>query len=560
MLSPDKVSLRPPISAFVISYNRAETLGTCLRGLGFADEIIVVDKSSTDGSADVARPLADRVINVPWSPTVEETREFAASQCSYEWVLFLDDDECLSVEAADFIVAELSNPRADIYAFGQRHYILGVHDEGAYYWPDYQIRLFRKGAIEFTPTVHDGTKCLSEKLHQVSASDGACIHHLSHRDARQWIEKVNRYTSRPDRARMGTDESDLISYAHRQIDAWALAKAPQDRGGYVASVGILRAVYDIVDRIKSWEEARKQDGEALFAGVRNRLDAQYAQRFERRRKGEVRRASLLERLSRRLRRAASAPQAINPSAPATDQDRFLDCVDAKEGQPFPEPNDARSAYRFKLNSITLEVPYAALTQAIWHAIQHGYYEGSERDALKYAIRPGDGIVEIGGGLGYISALVSRNFQASRITTVEADEMLIPIIHRTHALNGIDATVYHAAATELGQPVTFYRQSAFWASSTVPLPGSKSVTVPGIALQRLIDEGNPDVLIADVEGAEKSLFRNLKRRQLRHVVVEVHKPNIGIDGIRACFDDLHDAGFAYDPDGSAGTNIVFSRRS
>lgn len=159
---PPIAASKPPLSAFVISYNRAETIGTCLRALAFADEIIVVDKSSTDGTLDIAKPLADRVIRVPWSPTVEETRGFAAAQCTHDWILFLDDDECLSFEAGEFITKEMIDPRADIYALPQRHYILGEHNEEAWYWPEHQIRFFRRGSIKFTNTVHDGTKILSD--------------------------------------------------------------------------------------------------------------------------------------------------------------------------------------------------------------------------------------------------------------------------------------------------------------------------------------------------------------------------------------------------------------
>ena len=117
---------RQKLSVFVVSYNRAPMLRTCLMALGFADEIIVVDKSSTDDSPAVAASLADRVISVPWSPTVEETRAFALSQCSHDWILCLDDDECLSPEAVLFIDAELRAPRADIYFLPLRHYILGA--------------------------------------------------------------------------------------------------------------------------------------------------------------------------------------------------------------------------------------------------------------------------------------------------------------------------------------------------------------------------------------------------------------------------------------------------
>src|SRR3984957_15531515 len=152
------------LSAFVITYNRAELLETCLRAVSFADELIVVDKSSTDRSAEVASRYADRVEVVPWSPTVEETRAFALSLCHHEWVLCLDDDEILSPETGPYLRKNLGAWNADIVAIPLRHYILGVHDERAYYWPEVHHRLFRKGTVEFIPTVHGGVALQSDRI------------------------------------------------------------------------------------------------------------------------------------------------------------------------------------------------------------------------------------------------------------------------------------------------------------------------------------------------------------------------------------------------------------
>ena len=87
---------REPISGFVIAYNRASLVGTSLRSLRFVDELIVIDKSSTDDTPAIARRYADKVFTVPWSPTVEETRAFALEQCRHDWIAFLDDDEMLN--------------------------------------------------------------------------------------------------------------------------------------------------------------------------------------------------------------------------------------------------------------------------------------------------------------------------------------------------------------------------------------------------------------------------------------------------------------------------------
>jgi GT2 family glycosyltransferase/glycosyltransferase involved in cell wall biosynthesis len=302
---------RQPLSAVVISYNRADIIGTCLRALSFADELILIDKSSTDETPRIASLLADRVMTVAWSPTVEETREFAVSCARHEWILLLDDDECLSVEAVRFIEDELRAPRADVYALPQRHYILGRHDEAAYYWPEFQPKLFRRGSLILGATVHGGmVRAPQARLYAIPPESGVCMHHLSHKNVAQWIEKTNRYTGNPDRLSAEDFSSDLPSYAHRRIDAFVAATKTDDPGGYPAAVAVLRALYDIIDRLKRWESESGIDGDASFQDVCRRLEAEYDAAFPRRAVAGV----VLERAE-----VASTGQAgLMPGPPTTD--------------------------------------------------------------------------------------------------------------------------------------------------------------------------------------------------------------------------------------------------
>jgi len=264
---------REKVSAFVVSFNRAAIIGTCLRALRFADEVIVVDKSSTDDTPAIAALHADRVITVPWTPTADDTRTFALAQCTHDWIVFVDDDECLSPEAVQFIQAELASPRAEIYLLPRRDYILGIHDERAYYWPEHHIRFFRRGAVEFSPTVHACVVPRSDRVLHVDAATGVCIRHLSHQDVAQWIEKTNRYTSCLDRARVEDHAADLIDFAHTRIDHWVGRTRDATPGGYPAAVALLRATYDLIDRLKVWEEERGLDGAARFRQICAELDA-----------------------------------------------------------------------------------------------------------------------------------------------------------------------------------------------------------------------------------------------------------------------------------------------
>lgn len=264
-----------PISGFVIAYNRAELIETCLRSIRFVDELIVIDKSSTDATPAIARRYADRLLRVPWSPTVEETRDFALRQCRHARVLFLDDDEMLSPEAIEFLHGRDFDSDIDVFDIPLKHYILGRFDPNAYYWPEHHPRFFRQGALAFRPTVHGGTLVSSARRHKIPIEGGICIHHLSYRDTGQWIEKTNRYTSRADRVRAETEDEDLISFAHRRIDDW-LARGKASTGtDYPAAVALLRAVYDIVDRVKAWETEHAIDGTAAFAARCAELNDRY---------------------------------------------------------------------------------------------------------------------------------------------------------------------------------------------------------------------------------------------------------------------------------------------
>jgi glycosyltransferase involved in cell wall biosynthesis len=255
----------PRVSGFVVTYNRASLVETCLRSIRFVDQLIVIDKSSTDGTRAIAERYADQVITVPWSPAVEETREGALALCRHDWVVRLDDDEMLSPEAIAFLSRRRSRDATEAYYLPKKHYILGQFDPAAYYWPEHHPQFFRKGAVSFGRTAHGGVRVRTELVERIAPETGICIHHLSHLDTAQWIEKANRYTSRPDRIRCTPEAADLIDFAHARIEHWLERTGSTDHGDYAAVVALLRAVHDMIDRVKSWEQAEGRDGPALFA-------------------------------------------------------------------------------------------------------------------------------------------------------------------------------------------------------------------------------------------------------------------------------------------------------
>jgi hypothetical protein len=229
-----------------------------LNAAAFADEVVLLDKGRQSAVID-STPDSFRYYRASWSPTVEDTRDFALQRCSHDWIVCLDDDEIMSPGCAttfkDFVRAD----RTQILGVPIKHHILGRFDERAYYWPEWRPCLFRRGAISYASTVHGGT-IINGSVERLRDGHEAFITHLSHPDVVTWVEKTNRYTSRPDRSGVGAPPPGYFI-------KWAVAalQAYTSTGGddYLDAVAILRGVYDVIDGLKRWE-ATQPDGHAAF--------------------------------------------------------------------------------------------------------------------------------------------------------------------------------------------------------------------------------------------------------------------------------------------------------
>ena len=137
----------PRVSATIVACNEATNLARALRSLACADEIVVVDSGSTDGTPEIAARLGARVINQPWQGYAAQ-KNLATGHAQHEWILSLDADEELDADAQAAIRSWKScEPAADGYRFARRARYLGRWILHSGWYPDYKVRLFnrRKG-------------------------------------------------------------------------------------------------------------------------------------------------------------------------------------------------------------------------------------------------------------------------------------------------------------------------------------------------------------------------------------------------------------------------------
>jgi len=179
-----------PLSVVLITRNAAAQLPECLASVAFADEVVVVDSGSDDGTAALAERYGARVVASEWRGFGRQ-KQFAVEQAANDWVLCLDADERVSPELAASLVRALEAPSAPVYRMARRNRFLGrwlKHGEG---YPDWSPRLFdRRQARWSDDAVHE--KVLYTATPGTLAGD---LLHESAEDLGRYLEKQNRYTT-----------------------------------------------------------------------------------------------------------------------------------------------------------------------------------------------------------------------------------------------------------------------------------------------------------------------------------------------------------------------------
>lgn len=139
------MSLHHHITATILTLNEQERIGACIDSLaGIADEIIVVDSGSTDGTVDICRRRGCRVVTRPMKGYGAQ-RQYATSLATHTYVLALDADEELSPAVRESLLrlkAEGFGHRG--YSFPRLNFYCGQPVKHCGWYPDTQVRLFDK--------------------------------------------------------------------------------------------------------------------------------------------------------------------------------------------------------------------------------------------------------------------------------------------------------------------------------------------------------------------------------------------------------------------------------
>jgi len=225
-----------------------------------------------------------------------------------------------------------------------------------------------------------------------------------------------------------------------------------------------------------------------------------------------------------------------------------------------QPNDAAQD-RFVLDGIHLALPKGLAIPDITEKLRDGSYEAAEARAANRCVKPGFRVLELGAGIGYVTALCARLAGPRNVLSVEANPDLVPVIETTLARNGLDdVSVLHAAVTGRADEgaTTVLRVSKRFTASALDGKGARAVEVPLVSVHDLLEAQKPHVVLMDIEGAEADLFDRPWNCPLRFCVMELHPKKYGPEVVKRIFDAMSAMDMTYDPAVSRGKVVGFRK--
>ncbi len=259
------------ISVVINTLNEEKNLPRALASVkNFADEIVVVDMKSDDKTVEITKKAGAKVYQHKRIGYVEPARNYAVSKATGEWILILDADE----QAPKALIKELKKivqkPKADYYRLPRKNIIFGKWIKHSRWWPDYNIKFFRKGFVSWSEIIHSVPITQGKGLDLQAREDSAIIHY--HYDSiEQFVERMNRYTGEHAKLRIKDGYKfkwqDLIRKPTEEFLSRYFSGEGYKDGIHGLALASLQAFSELVLYLKIWQKKGFEEGKTQIKEV-----------------------------------------------------------------------------------------------------------------------------------------------------------------------------------------------------------------------------------------------------------------------------------------------------
>jgi glycosyltransferase involved in cell wall biosynthesis len=180
------------LSVALITHNESRHIAACLKSVAFADEWVVVDSGSTDGTREIAAAMGARVVRTDDWPGFGAQKNRALDLVQGRWVLSIDADERVSEELAARIQAVVhGDSAADGYEFSRISRFCGQWMRHGDWYPDRVLRLFRREKGRFTDDLVHERLQVQGRVERLAGD----LRHDTMPTLGDALDKMNRYST-----------------------------------------------------------------------------------------------------------------------------------------------------------------------------------------------------------------------------------------------------------------------------------------------------------------------------------------------------------------------------
>jgi glycosyltransferase involved in cell wall biosynthesis len=253
------------LSVVLAVKDEALQIRECLGGLDFADEIVVVDMGSTDGTREICEQLADKLIVEGGGPhhLIHVNKNLGFDAARGPWILSLDADERLTPELSAEIQGILASPAPGVvaYALPFTHYFFGKYLRHGGFRGSI-VRLFRKGKLRYPEDRAHSSPLIEGEVRELEN----LVVHFNHKSISDFVRKLDLYTTSDAPLMLERGRGGLRNRPVPRRLGWKLLTAPPSvfwnrfilHGGFRDGVhgfvaAALLALYQFVEYAKVWE-------------------------------------------------------------------------------------------------------------------------------------------------------------------------------------------------------------------------------------------------------------------------------------------------------------------
>jgi len=245
------------LSVVVSVFNGEKVLDECLKSVSWAQEIIIVDNSSTDKTLEIAKKYTDKIFTKPNNLMLNVNKNFGFSKATEEWILCLDSDEIIAPELAEEIKSKILSPKSTIngYWIPRKNIIFGKWIEHTGWYPDHQLRLFRRGKGSFPEEhVHEMIK-IGGNVNYLKNN----IIHNSYKNISQFLNKLTNIYGPNEAEQMIKkgyifDWRDAIRFPMKEFLSRFFARKGYKDGFHGLMLSLLMAFYHLIVFSYIWEK------------------------------------------------------------------------------------------------------------------------------------------------------------------------------------------------------------------------------------------------------------------------------------------------------------------